>query len=286
MFNGARLFGPAVGGLMIARLGEGACFLIDAISYLAVLAALLAMKLRKPETTIPRKNALRELREGFRYAIGFAPVRTLLLLCAFISGTVGVYQTLMPMFAKLGRTPEQGAAVFGFLGAAVGVGALGGAIYLASRRSVVGLGRVIAFCAGLAGVAIAVFAMTPSLPVLLLTSTVAGFGMIITFAASNTLLQTIVEDEMRGRLMSFFILAVMGTAPLGSLAGGWIANRIGEPRTVLFCGIASIIAAVLFMLSLPSMRSMVRPIYVKRGIIPEFATGLAAAQHIDTQDST
>lgn len=286
MFNGARLLGPAVGGLMIAKLGEGACFLIDAISYLAVLAALLAMRL-KPRAIVPRNGgALRELREGFLYAIGFAPVRMLLLLCGFLSFTVAAYQTLMPIFAEAGRSRADGAAVFGFMGAAVGVGALAGAVYLASRRTVLGLGKVIAACAVLTGIAMAVFPMTTSLPLMLAMSVIAGFGMIVTFAASNTLLQTIVEDDMRGRLMSFFIVAVMGAAPLGSLISGWTAHAIGESWTIILGGMISVVAAGFFITQIPAMRRLIRPIYIKRGILPEMAKGMAAADQIDTADAS
>jgi MFS family permease len=286
MFNGARLFGPAVGGIMIAKLGEGSCFTIDAISYLAVLIALLMMRLLPREVHPRTHNAWRELREGFSYAVGFSPVRTLLLLCGFISCTVSAFQTLMPMFAEEGRSPERGAAVFGFLGAAVGVGALAGAIYLASRRSVVGLGRAIAAASALGGAAMVVFAATKLLAVMLISSVFAGFGMIVTFAACNTLLQTVVEDDMRGRLMSFYIVAVMGAAPMGALLGGWIAGSIGESVTIIAAGATSIVAAVLFYLRIPAMRAVIRPIYIKRGILPEVADGLTAADRLNTADES
>jgi MFS family permease len=278
MFNGARLLGPAIGGIMIARLGEGWCFAIDGISYLAVLIALLMMKLPPRVSQLRQHNAWRELRDGFAYAVGFAPVRALLLLAGLISLTVGAYQTLVPIFAdRIAPNHDRGAAIFGFLGAAIGVGSLAGAIFLASRRTVVGLGKLIAIGAAVAGVAMAAFAATQSLPFMLVSCVFGGFGMIITFAASNTLLQTIVDDEMRGRLMSFFIVAVMGAAPVGSLIAGWLADRVGEPLTVILCGVISVIGSILFMIKLPALRSLVRPIYVKKGIIPEVATGLAAA---------
>jgi MFS family permease len=275
MFNGARLLGPAIAGIMIFKLGEAMCFTIDAISYLAVLLALLMMRLRTAEVEIVRKGAWRELREGLAYAVGFTPVRALLLLSALISLTVGAFQTLMPIFADNVAQPGQGSWVFGFMGAAVGVGALGGAIYLASRRTVVGLGRVIAAAAALAGAGMMAFAATGNLPLMFVTCVFAGFGMIVTFAASNTLLQTIVEDDMRGRLMSFFVLAVMGAAPLGSLVCGWIADRAGESRTVIGAGAVSIMGAVIFLLQIPALRTIIRPIYIRKGIIPEVAAGLA-----------
>jgi MFS family permease len=282
MFNGARLLGPAIGGLLIAAVGEGICFTIDAISYLAVIVALLMMT-RLPSEVHPRKqSAWKELREGFLYAIGFAPVRALLVLSGVISFTVGAFQTLGPIFAQQVAAPGRGPAVFGFLGAAIGIGALSGGIFLASRRSVVGLGKSIAAAAMLGGVAMIAFASTRFLPIMLITSVFAGFGMIVTFAASNTLLQTIVDDDMRGRLMSFFIVAVMGMAPIGSLVAGWVADRIGESKTVIIAGAASLVAAILFLLKLATLRALVRPIYIRKGIIPQVAVGLAAADRVDT----
>ncbi|HEY7090214.1 MAG TPA: MFS transporter [Tepidisphaeraceae bacterium] len=274
MFNGARLIGPAIAGFLIAAVGEAMCFSIDAVSYLAVLIALLMMRLPRVHSHPREHSAWRELRDGFRYSIGFAPVRAMLILAGLISFTVGAFQTLMPIFADEAAPAGRGAAVFGFLGAAVGVGSLAGAVYLASRRTVVGLGKVIAVAAGLGGVAMIGFAASHSLLLMMITCVFAGFGMIVTFAGSNTLLQTMVEDEMRGRLMSFFIVAVMGAAPLGSLIAGWVADRIGDARTTELAGAISVAAALLFLVKLPALRVLVRPIYIRKGIIPEVAAGL------------
>jgi MFS family permease len=281
MFNGARLLGPAIGGIMIAKLGEAMCFTVDAVSYLAVIMALLIMRLTRPEAHPPKQGAWAEMKQGFAYAVGFAPVRAILMLAGLISFTVAAYQTLLPIFAD-SVAPDRGAAVYGFLGASVGVGALAGGIYLASRRTVVGLGRIIAMTAGFAGVAMIGFAATNSLGAMIFTSVLAGFGMMVTFAASNTLLQTIVEDDMRGRLMSFFIVAVMGAAPMGSLVSGWVADRIGEPRTIIFSGLASIGGGLLFYLKIPALRPLVRAIYVRKGILPQVAEGLKAADEVST----
>jgi MFS family permease len=280
MFNGARLLGPAIAGILIAVVGEGVCFTIDAISYLAVIVALLMMT-QLPREAHPRKNgAWKELKDGFSYAIGFAPVRALLLLSGLISFTVAAFQTLMPIFAYK-VDPRHGAAIFGFLGATVGIGALAGGIFLASRRSVVGLSKAIAAAAILAGAAMIAFAATRFLPVMLITSVFAGFGMIVTFAASNTLLQTIVDDDMRGRLMSFFIVAVMGMAPIGSLVAGWIADRIGESETVILSGALSVVGGILFLSKRKALRALVHPIYVRKGIIPQVAAGLQVADHVN-----
>ncbi len=271
MFNGARLIGPAVAGLVIASVasgGEAWCFAIDAVSYAAVLIALLMMTLKAPTKRIIEHGVLRELRDGFVYATTFPPVRALLALAALMSLTVMAFQTLMPIFADE-VSQAHGPLVFGFLGAATGVGALGGAIFLATRRTVLGLGRSIAIAAMFAGLAMAAFAFTRSVPIMLLTAPLAGLGMIVTFAASNTLLQTIVDDHMRARLMSFFVLAVMGAAPLGSLLCGWTADVIGETRTVFIAGLLSVLGGLIFLARLPSWRRLVRPIYVRKGILPE-----------------
>lgn len=270
MFNGARLVGPAIAGLIIAKVGEGGeawCFAIDAVSYAAVLIALLMMRLTPHAPRVVEHSIWRELKEGFTYATGFPPVRALLLLAALLSLTIMAFQTLMPIFAN-DVSEVRGPAIYGFLGAATGVGALGGAIFLATRRTVLGLGRSIAMSSVLAGLAMVGFSMTRSLPLMLLACPLAGLGMIVTFAASNTLLQTIVDDHMRARLMSFFVLAVMGAAPLGSLVCGWLADRIGESRTVLLAGVVTVLGGIIFFIRLPAWRAVVRPIYIRKGILP------------------
>lgn len=283
MFHGARLIGPAVAGIIIAALSEGVCFAIDAVSYLAVIIALLMMIVPRTKALSTHEHPLRQLHSGIKYTFGFAPVRSVLLLAAFMSLTVSAFQTLIPIFATDLAPKAHGAAIFGFLSAAGGLGALGGAIYLASRRSVVGLGRIIAMAGVLLGAAMIAFAITHMLWLAILMAIIGGCGMTITFAASNTILQALVEDSMRGRLMSFFIMAVMGTAPMGSLIAGITAIRIGEVRTIVFAGIFSVLAALLFMVKLPALRKEVRPIYVKKGILPEVAVGLQQENRIVNQ---
>ncbi|HEX3355898.1 MAG TPA: MFS transporter [Tepidisphaeraceae bacterium] len=284
MFNGARLLGPAVAGLLIAATSEGVCFLIDAISYFAVIIALLLMSATRPVKKIERKHPLHELREGFRYAFGFPPVRAILLLGGLTSISVSAFQTLMPMFVEDLAPASHGAKVFGFLGTAVGVGALAGAIYLASRRTVIGLGRIMAAAGVFMGVAMAWFAITKVLWLAMIMAAFTGLGTIIAFAAGNTMLQALVDDEMRGRLMAFYIMAVMGTAPVGSIIAGWVAvpERLGKSMTVQIAGAISVLAAVLFMMKMPQLRALVRPIYVRKGIIPEVAQGLQQASEVTT----
>lgn len=286
MFNGARLLGPAIAGLLIASFGEGWCFTVDAVSYLAVLVALLRMTLRPRLSNTGVHNVWHELREGFAFAAGFAPARALLLLAGLVSFMTSAFLTLLPIFADAVAPPGHGAELFGFLGAATGVGALAGAVYLASRRSVHGLGQIIALAAMLAGVALVAFASTTSLPLMYGAAIAAGFGMIITFASCNTVLQTLVDDELRGRVMAFFIVAVMGAAPLGGLVAGWVAGFVGGPVTVLAAGLACVAGAIVFLIKLPLIRAIVLPILARKGILPEVASGLQAADRLHTADES
>lgn len=292
MVHGARLIGPAAAGLLIAAVGESFCFVLDGVSYIAVIFALLAMRVTPRP---PRKSAgiFFELAEGFRYVWHFAPIRVLLLLMALISLTgMPALSTLMPIFGDYfghfdGK--DHGAQVFGFLGTASGLGALCGAIYLASRRTVVGLGRLIAVAAGVFGLAAIGFALSNHLWLSLPIVAIAGWGMITCFASANTILQTLADDDKRGRVMSFFTMAFIGMTPFGNLLAGFTASHLTSPgahavvgasRAVLIAGAVSVIAAVSFARKLPALRQIVRPIYVKKGILPEVAEGLQAADHL------
>jgi MFS family permease len=274
LFNGARLVGPSVAGVVIALAGEGWCFLVDAISYLAVIAALLAMRVppRHHEAAPP---PLRGLREGLSYAFGFAPIRALLLLSAVTSLAGMPYTVLMPIFAKdvLGGGPY----TLGFLTGASGVGALAGALYLASRRTVLGLGRLIVLAAATFGVGLVGFALSSQLWLSLALMVLTGFGMMVQMAASNTILQTIVEEDKRGRVMSLYGMAFLGMAPFGSLLAGGLAAAAGAPLTVAVGGLACLAAAGLFAAQLPRLRGLVRPVYARLGILPQVATGIQTA---------
>ncbi len=273
MVNAARLLGPSIGGVVIAAVGEGWCFMIDGVSYLAVIASLLAMKIT-PRANKPNKgvNMLAQLREGWRYASGFAPIRKVLMLLALVSLVGMPYTVLMPVFAN--EILRGGPNTLGLLMAASGVGALVGAMFLAARRSVLGLGKYIPLTAAAFGAGLVAFSFSRvlwlSLPLMVLT----GLGFMVQMAASNTVLQTIVEEDKRGRVMSFYTMAFMGTAPFGSLLAGSLAERIGAPHTLMFGGLGCIAGAIWFATSLPSLRRDVRPIYVKIGILPEIAAGI------------
>jgi MFS family permease len=275
MVNAARLIGPSIAGLLIASVGEGICFLLNAISYLAVIASLILMKIAPKKIHASAKHIFYELKEGFRYAFNFSPIRSILLLLGLIS-LVGVpYQVLMPVFAR--DIFHGGPAALGFLVGMSGVGALAGAIYLAARRTVLGLGRIIALSSGLFGVGIIAFSFSQVLGISMLLLLACGFGMMVQMASCNTILQTIVEEDKRGRIMSFYTMSFMGMTPFGSLLAGSLASKIGAPHTLLIGGAGCIIGAVLFAAKLPSLRKEIHPIYAKKGIIPEVAKGIQSA---------
>jgi MFS family permease len=273
MVNGARLIGPSIAGVLIAVASEGWCFLLDGISYVAVIASLLIMRLPAAAPRGREKRVLAELRDGFRYAFGFAPIRSLLLLLTLISLMGMPYTVLMPLMAD--RVLHGGPHTLGFLMGATGIGALAGAVYLASRRSVLGLGRVISASAMLFGSGLIAFSLSRILALSLVLMVVTGTGFMVQLASSNTIIQTIVREEMRGRVMAFYTMAFMGAAPFGSLMAGGLAARIGAPHTILLGGCACILGGVVFSRQLPRLRELVVPIYVERGILPEIATGLA-----------
>jgi MFS family permease len=277
LVNGARLVGPSVAGVLIALAGEGWCFLADALSYLAVIGSLLAMQI-PPRPRPPRRAPVwRDLWEGLTYSFGSPPIRALLLQLALVSFMGMPYMVLLPIFAA--QTLRGGSSELGLLTAATGVGALLGALYLASRRSVLGLGRVIVLSTALLGLGLMGFAVSRVLWVSLALVLVTGLGMMVQMAACNTILQTIVDDDKRGRVMSLYAVAFLGVTPFGSLSAGALATAVGAPATVLV-GAACLAGALLFALQLPYLRSHVRPVYVRLGILPEVAAGIGAATEL------
>jgi MFS family permease len=273
--NAARLIGPALAGVVIAAIGEGYCFLIDGISYGAVILSLLLMRLPQTAPRGAPKRVIEELADGWDYVVHSVPIRSILLLLAAVSLLGMPYTVLMPIFAT--GVLHGGPDTLGDLMAATGVGALVGAVALASRRTVVGLGRVIPVSAGLFGAALVGFGLSKIFWLSMGLLLVAGFGMMRHLAASNTILQTILEEEKRGRVMSFYAMAFQGMAPFGSLLAGVIAAQIGAPETVMLSGALCMAGAAIFARALPRLRSLIRPIYVERGILPEVASGIRDA---------
>jgi MFS family permease len=280
MVNAARLIGPAIAGVVIATSGEGYCFLADGISYIAVIVSLLAMRIRPAETQRPKRRVLEELKEGWQYVTGSVPIRSILLLLALVSLMGMPYTVLMPIFAS--NVLHGGPHTLGFLMAASGVGALAGAVTLAVRRTVLGLGRRITIAAALFGASLIGFALSHVLWLSLLILTVTGFGMMQQMASSNTILQTIVEDEKRGRVMAFYSMAFLGMSPFGSLLAGALAARIGAPETVLFGGMVTVAGSLWFARRLPLIRERIRPIYRQMGILPDLAAAIHEASSLQT----
>lgn len=265
MVNGSRIIGPSIGGVIIAAVGEGWCFMIDAISYVAVIASLLAMLVAKKPPRDQNTRVVEELRAGFMYVSRSVPMRSALLLLALVA-TMGMpYTVLMPAIAS--GVLHGGAHTLGFLMTASGLGALAGALYLASRSSVLGLGRAMVVATIAFGVGLVAFSLSHATWLSLLLLPIVGGGMMVETASTNTILQTIVEERMRGRVMSFYTMAFLGTAPLGSLIAGVAADRIGAPMTIFFGGLACVAAGIWFAVRLPAIRALLRPIYVQKGIL-------------------
>ncbi len=280
MMHSARLIGPAMAGYLIYAVGEGYCFLIDGVSYVAVLTALLAMRL-KPHVHPPHtQRALAALREGFRYAFGFGPIRDLVLLVAITSVCATSVTTLMPVFAAQVLGGQE--RTLGILLGASGLGAVGASLYLATRRTVVGLGRVIAVSCWTLGFAALLFAASTWLAVSAPLLIVTGFCLVAQMASTNTVLQTIVDDDKRGRVMSLYAMAFLGMAPLGSLLAGWAASWLGVRVTLSIAGCVCLVAAAAFTWRLPALRPLIRPIYVRKGILPEMAEGLRESVVVST----
>jgi MFS family permease len=267
MVNSASLAGPAIAGAVIAAVGEGYCFLIDGLSYIAVIISLLAIRITIPQVRWPQRAVMHELTEGWQYVRGSLPIRSILLNLGLVSMFGMPYSVLMPIFAA--EILHGGPNTLGFLMSAVGVGALVGTVSLTLRKSVVGLGRRIVIATAICGAALIAFGLSHWLWLSVLILPFVGFGLMQQMAPSNTILQTIVHDEKRGRVMSFYSMAFLGMAPFGSLLAGNMAERIGAPATLMINGAICVMASFVFARKLPAIREVVRPIYVSMGIIPE-----------------
>jgi MFS family permease len=276
MFNGARILGPAVAGIVVAWVGEGWCFFANAVSYIAVIAGLLMMKLEHPVTLANQGSPLEHILEGFRFVLQAAPIRAILLLLGLVSLVGMPYSVLMPVFAS--KILHGGARELGMLMGATGVGALLGALSLATRVGVRGLGRVIAMCAGGFGASLILFAFSGVFWLSMVLLLPVGFTMMVQMAASNTLLQTMVPDQMRGRVIAVYSMMFMGMAPFGAFFAGAIADRIGAPGTVAIGGVACIAGAAAFGVNLPNIRGKAREMILAQGM-----TGGAPAEEMTSR---
>ena len=265
MINASRIIGPSVGGVLIATMGEGWCFGADAISYIAVIASLLAMRRTPVTKAVIDTKMLEELRTGWTYVSRFAPVRALLLIVA-LAGVAGMpYATLMPVIAS--KVLHGGAHTLGILMTASGFGALAGTLYLASRRTVLGLGKVIVAASIGLSLGLIAFSFSRALWLSIVILPVVGAGMMVQAASANTILQTVVDERLRGRVMAFYSLAIMGMQPIGSLLSGVIAERIGAPMTIFYGALLCLAGALWLAVRRPMLAAHIRPIYIERGII-------------------
>jgi MFS family permease len=276
------LLGPTLAGFVIALGGPETCFLLNALSYLAVIGALLAMRVPARETP-PHRPVWQGLREGLVYTLGFPPLRILIVLAGMAGLVAMPYTVLMPLFADrvLGGGPEHGALYLAWLMTASGVGSVTGAVYLASRPSVLGLGRHIIAGGLLFSGGVMAFSASRSLWLSLPLLTLSSLGLMVQLASTNTIVQTIVDDAMRGRVMSLYTTAFTGMAPFGSLLAGSLAEAVGVQTAVLLCGAVFLACTLAFATQRPALRRFVRPIYVQRGILSEPAAEAQVAPAVE-----
>jgi len=255
IFNGARLIGPSVAGALIARFGEGVCFSLNAASYIAVIASLLMMKIVPKTGGAVKKHAFSELKEGFFYVYDFIPIRIIILFLVMMSIAGMPYVVLMPVFSR--DILHGNSVTLGHLMSSAGVGALAGAIFLASRKNALGLARIVPATASVFGMGLVAFSMSRTVWLSMLIMVFIGFGMIVQIASCNTLIQTIVDDDKRGRVMSIYTMAFIGMSPFGSLISGSAASKIGAPAVLFIGGIMCVVASALF---------ASRSVYIRRAV--------------------
>lgn len=272
MFNGARVIGPAIAGIVVALIGEGWCFFANAVSFIAVIAGLLMMKIFRPRLAL-EGSPVDHIMEGFRFVARTGPIRALMFLLGLVSLTAMPYAVLMPLFAD--QILHGGARALGLLMGASGLGALGGALTLAMRKTIRGLGKWIAIGCSSFGVFLVLFAFSRWLWLSVLLLVPTGFSVMLQMASSNTLIQSMVPDQLRGRIMAVYSMMFMGMAPIGSLLSGSIAHGIGAPMTVAIGGMLSVVGGIIFGLRWSAHRPMAREL-----IVAQQMTGGAPAQEM------
>jgi MFS family permease len=263
MANGARLIGPAIAGLVIGAVGEGWCFLVDGVSYFAVIASLLLMRIKPMNIHRNTSSMLEQMREGWDYVRRFRPIRIILLLFALLSLMGWPYAVLLPIFA--GQVLHGGPHTLGWLTAASGIGALASGLSLAVRKSVVGLTRMLQIATAMLGGALILFGLSHTLWLSLVLMVLVGFGLMQGAAVSNTIIQSLVPEDKRARVMSYYTMAFFGAAPFGSLLAGMLAHRIGAPHTVIVTGAFCVAGSLWFTLMLPKVNAVMRPVYQEMG---------------------
>lgn len=263
--NGARLVGPAIAGMLISAVGEGWCFLLDGVSYLAVIASLLLMQVRLAGIVRPITGIFEEMREGWDYVRTFRPIRTILLLFAFVNLVAYPYSILLPFFA--GQVLHGDASTLGWLTAASGIGALVSGVSLALRESVAGLARMVQIATALLGGALILFGLSHTFWLSFALMIFVGFGLMQSASASNTIIQSLVPEDKRARVMSYYVMAFSGAAPLGNLLVGALAQQTGAPFAVIATGAVCAAGSLWFTLELPKIAGAMRAIHEKTGLL-------------------
>lgn len=264
MFNGARVIGPSIAGILVASIGEGWCFTANSISYIAVIIGLLLMRVNRAPVEVRRVSPFEHIVEGFRFVWNTGPIRALLLLLGFVSLVAMPYSVLMPIFAA--KILHGNARTLGVLMGATGVGALGGALTLASRSGVKGLGRWVAVACASFGTSLILFSLSRWYVLSVALLVPVGFAMMVQMASSNTLIQAMVPDRLRGRAMAVYSMMFMGMAPMGALLSGWSADHIGAQWTLAIGGVGAIVGAALFARNLPKIRVEARELIIAQGM--------------------
>lgn len=275
--NGARFVGPTIGGLMIGWMGEGYCFLINGIGYTAVLSALLMMRLPRFVPSRTTTRIFRELKEGIAYVNGYLPLKLIILLVASVSFFCMPFMTLVPAVVK--DIFGGDSTMLGYVMSSIGAGAMTAAFYLAARRRIRGLGKVVTVAGAMFGFGLIAlsFIRIPALAYVVCYP--LGLGMITMMASCNTLLQSLVDDDKRGRVMSFYMMAFMGMNPLGGMLAGWAAKYIGIANVLLVSGIICLVAIAIYESYRPIVRRLARDTNIRKGIIPEIAKGLESSRN-------
>ena len=255
IFNVSRFIGPAIAGIITAALGTGVCFLINGISYIAIITAFLSMNPTDNKTVKSNNNILSDMKEGFLYCVRFIPIRDILILVSVIGLFGMTFPSLLPAFAV--KVFAGGSHTFGTLVSAIGAGALLATIYLAARKSIDGIGKIINIAAYFLGISIIAFSFTTSISIAIPVLIISGFSMITVMASNNMVIQSIVDENKRGRVMSFYVMAFAGTAPIGSLLAGAMSSKIGPSMTLLIYGLACFITAVLVSVRLPRVKEII-----------------------------
>lgn len=266
VFNGGRLIGPAIAGVTIALVGEGICFLLNAASFVAVIMALMMIRIPVREEHIHPSNFKNSFMEGFQYTFHSMPIRTLITILAILSLIGLPFIVLLPAYAK--EVLHGSSDTLGYLMSGLGAGALTGALYMASRKTVIGLGRLISVSVAVLGLTIALASASPNMYFSLIVFFFGGLSMVLSLSSINTMLQTIADENKRGRVMSFYAMALMGATPFGNLLAGTLASGVGINFALLISGTVTILSGVWFGMKLKSLRRYVRPIYVNKGILP------------------